>query len=200
VSTDWSSAMSDPVLPGLLSSDDPADIEGRRDSVTAIGDALKRMRRVFEAKPSAAVSEDQWACATLRRGVRLELLGPGDRRYGSDLPAAIGGDASGPPPGWYFRAGLAACIATATQIYAAERGILLDLLEVKVTSRSDQRSLLGVAGASGAMSLCTEVRIAAADVPDEDLLALVRRAQAESPVSATVAAGQLGVLRMAIVR
>lgn len=192
--------MSDPVSPGLLLSVNPADTAGRHDSITAIGDALGRMRRVFEAKPSAALTEDQWACATLRRGVRLDLLGPGDRRYGSDMPTAIGGDASGPPPGWYFRAGLAACIATATQVYAAERGILLDLLEVKVTSVSDQRGLLGVAGASAAMALCTEVRIAAADVPDEDLLALVRRAQAESPVSATVAAGRLGELRVAIVR
>ena len=192
--------MSKSTSPSLLPSVDPADTAGRHDSVTAIADALERMRRVFEAKPSAALTEDQWACATLRRGVGFDLLGPGDRRYASDMPTAIGGDASGPSPGWYFRAGLAACIATATQLYAAERGILLDLLEVKVTSRSDQRGLLGFAGTSATMSLCTEVRIAAADIPDEDLLALVRRAQAESPVSATVAGGRLGELSVAIVR
>lgn len=192
--------MSPPAIPDGRPSSGPVDTAARQASITAIGAALGRMRRVFETKPSAALTEDQWACASLRSGVGFDLLGPGDRRYGSDMPTAIGGDASGPPPGWYFRAGLAACIATATQLYAAERGILLDRLEVKVTSRSDQRGLLGLAGATAAMGLCTEVVIGAAGVPDEDLLALVRRAQAESPVSATVAAGRLGDLRVAIAR
>lgn len=170
-----------------------ADANGR------IAGALARMRRAFEARPEAAITDDSAATASLQTGARMRIAADDGHAVVSDMPAPAG-DGGGPTPAWYFRAGLAACTATALRLYAAERGIVLDALEVRVTSRSDKRGLLRIGDISAALDLCVEVRLSAAGVPDEVLHDLAREAYRFSPTNATLLAGRLGELRVSIQR
>ena len=84
----------------------------------------------------------------------------------SDMPKAIGGGGATPTPGWFLRAALANCDATAIAMRAAQRGLVLSALEVTVDSQADDRGLLGLRGAGvlpGPTSM--RVRIAAEGVP-----------------------------------
>jgi response regulator NasT len=63
------------------------------------------------------------------------------------MPAAIGGEDSGPTPGWLLRTALASCAVTRIAMEAASRGITLHTLEAHATSRSDLRGLVGLADA-----------------------------------------------------
>jgi uncharacterized OsmC-like protein len=101
---------------------------------------------------------------------------------------AMGGNASDPNPGWYFRAALASCCATVIAMRAARLGINLSKLEVAVESEGDARGILGLddrisAGMSG---LRTKVQIAVDNAGPEQLEELVRWSDEHSPVVCTV--------------
>lgn len=173
---------------------EPADANAR------IADALARMRRVFQARPETAVSDDMAATASLQAGACFQIATDGGYQVTSDMPTAAGGGGAAPTPGWYFRAGLAACTATALRLYAAERGVALDALEVRVSSRSDSRGLLQMGDATAAMGMRVEVRLSASGVADDVLLELARQAHSHSPTNATILAGRLGELDVKILR
>jgi uncharacterized OsmC-like protein len=67
---------------------------------------------------------------------------------------------------------------------AARDGIELTDLEVSVESESDFRGVLGVDPAvqPGPLSMHVDIRVAAANATDEQLRAIVERAEARSPV------------------
>ena len=67
----------------------------------------------------------------------------------TDMSAEVGGTGDRVSPGWLFRAGVASCAATMIAMMAAQRGIALATLEVRVDSRSDARGFLGVRDADG---------------------------------------------------
>jgi len=164
-----------------------------------VAESIARVRRHFEARPEMARGDDPPATATLGAGLALEIAGPQGQRARSDMPAAIGGNDAAPAPGWYLRAGMAACTATVVAMYAAEQGIVLESLEVTVSSHSDKRGLLGMADVSPASrGLHTMIRLAAAGVPEAVLRELAERAQRHSPVAATIAAGESGTLGIEI--
>ncbi len=73
-------------------------------------------------------------------GVRV-VLGDGlrcdltvrDRRFTSDLPAALGGGNDGPTPGEMFLASLGACTAMTLRMYARQKGWDLAGVEVELS-------------------------------------------------------------------
>ncbi len=91
-------------------------------------------------------------------------------------------------PDWLFIAGLASCAATSIAMAAAARGIQLSVLEVKASSRSDTRGLLGMSGADGQPvyagpgDVALTVRIAAEGVSPERLRQLVEDGVHCSPI------------------
>jgi uncharacterized OsmC-like protein len=91
-----------------------------------------------------------------------------------------------------FRAGMAACAATVVAMKAAEEGIALTALEVKVTSRSNGCGLLGMSNATGAKvsaapwDMTLHVRIDANGVSPQRLRDLVEEATRCSPMCAAV--------------
>ena len=89
---------------------------------------------------------------------------------------AMGGEASAPNPGWYFRASVAACCSTAIAMNAARRGINLTALEVTVEAEGDNRGILGMDEnvSAGHAALRTNVKIAADNATPEQLQDLVR--------------------------
>jgi uncharacterized OsmC-like protein len=100
------------------------------------------------------------------------------------MAESVGGGASTPTPGWLLRAALAACDASAVAMEAARDGIELTDLEVSVESESDFRGVLGVDPSvhAGPLSVRVGIRLAAEHATEEQLRAIVERAEAHSPV------------------
>lgn len=121
--------------------------------------------------------------AVLEQGLRFRVDGPA-QSLTTDMSKSVGGGASGPTPAWLMRAALAACDATLVAMEAARDGIELTDLEVSVESESDFRGVLGVdrTVAPGPLSMRVAIRVAAANAGDEQLRAIVERAESHSPV------------------
>lgn len=157
-------------------------------SIDHIRESLGQVARHFAEHPQDAMSQDKPAMAVLEEGLRCRAEGPNGACLVTDMPKPLGGGASAPTPGWLLRAALANCDATVIAMRAAQLGIVLTRLEVTVESQSDNRGVLGVSQSvpPGPLSMRTRVRIAANGSPPEQLLELVRWAEAHSPVSDAV--------------
>ena len=112
----------------------------------------------------------------------------------TDMPPELGGEGREVTPGWLFRAGIASCATTSIALAAAEKGIGLTRLEIRLVSRSDVRGLFGMPDSDGTtVSACPtdmrmEVQIAARDASAEVLRALVEKAVDCSPIPSAVRA------------
>ena len=111
-----------------------------------IGAAVQRATAYLTDHPRDAQYRDSHARARLGEGLRVEVEGPGGERLTTDMPKGIGGGATKPSPGWYFRAAAAACVASLIGIRAAMLDIELapESVEVTVDSESDDRGILGI--------------------------------------------------------
>jgi uncharacterized OsmC-like protein len=155
---------------------------------STIADALDRLSNAIEADPARARAKHSSATANLVEGLKCLVSGPSGELIETDMPRAMGGSASHPSPGWYFRASLAACCATVIAQQAARRGIGLTELEVTVESSGDNRGLLGLdpSISAGHSLIRTSVRIGAQNASKEQLQDLVRWANDHSPVACTI--------------
>src|SRR5262249_58360458 len=100
----------------------------------------------------------------------------------------MGGNATGPSPGWFFRASLASCCATVIAMRAARLGVNLTTLEVTVESDGDHRGILGLDDriSAGVVALRTTVPDGAANPNAAPLHDPVRWADGHSPVGFNV--------------
>ncbi len=157
--------------------------------MTDIGAAVKRASAYLTDHPGDAVYRDSHARARLGDGLRVEVEGPGGERLSTDMPKGIGGGASKPSPGWYFRAAAAACVASLIGIRAAMLGIDLpaDSVEVTVDSESDDRGILGLDDRipAGALSLRAVVTIQGSDRGRDVLEQIAQWAVDHCPVTDT---------------
>lgn len=169
-----------------------------------IGAAIERAREAFRRRPEAAMHEDAPALARWVGGVQVAIAHPNGQQVQTDMPKQLGGSGEHVTAGWLLRSALAGCLTTTLVMAAAARGIALDRVEVRASSRSDARGILGVATADGMRvdpgphDLQLEVHIAAAGVPAEQLRALVQEADALSAVSAAVRNGLMHPVRVEI--
>jgi len=146
------------------------------------------LSEALRAHPEKARAKYAPATATLESGLKCRVTGPSGEQIETDMPPALGGAGSGPNPGWFFRASLAACCSTVIAAQAARLGINLTKLEVTVEGEGDHRGMLGVEDAisAGHSTMRTNVRISAQDATSEQLEELVQWAAAHSPVGCTV--------------
>lgn len=137
---------------------------------------------------SDASGPDEEACAILESGLRSRIVGPGEQSAHADGPTGIGGFASAPNPGWLLRAGVASCAAALVAVRAAEKGVKLDRLEVRVNSRSDPRGVLDVANEVpiGFLGMAIHVTLRADGVPAATLKELAEWGVAHSPMTDSV--------------
>jgi uncharacterized OsmC-like protein len=156
-------------------------------SVRNIREAIEKTSRVFTKQPEKARSKNAPATARLLDGLRCVATGPSGETLHTDMPAAMGGAATAPNPGWVLRAAVATCTATAIAMRAAKLGVELTTLEVTVESHSDNRGLLGLDDkvSAGLSSLATRVKIGATNVPADELRALAEWGDRHSPVACT---------------
>lgn len=140
------------------------------------------------AHPEKARARTGPYTATLESGLRCRVDGPNGQTIYTDMPPALGGDASAPNPGWYLRAAMASCTATVIAMRAARLGIGLTTLTVSVDTEADQRGLLGLDDrvSAGVVTLRTHVRIGSDGAGSDQLRALVAWGDAHSPVACTV--------------
>lgn len=158
----------------------------------SIASAVQRVRSVFERRPEAAVHDDTLATARWQGGSRVVTAHAGGATLATDMPVELGGTGDLVTPGWLFRAGLASCAATSIVLAAAAEGVELARLEVRVSSRSDSRGLLGMEGPdgqpvyAGPSDVQLQVQIDAPGIAPDRVRAMVERAVRNSPVPSLV--------------
>ena len=155
-----------------------------------IADAARSAAEYLTGHPDQARYRDAHARAHLVSRLKVTVDGPGGEHVETDMPKGIGGTASMPSPGWYFRAATAACVASLIGIRAAALDIALvpGSVEVMVDSESDDRGILGVNDEipAGALSMKIVVGLRSRTADRPTLEALVAWAVDHCPVTDTV--------------
>lgn len=157
-------------------------------SSPSIRKAVDSAAAYLAAHPDEARYRDSHARARLRDDLGVDVDGPGGERLRTDMPKGIGGQATAPSPGWFFRAATASCVASLVGIRAAMLGIELGPVEVIADSESDDRGILGLdpAVVAGALSVKIVVSITAKRTDQKELEALVAWAVEHCPVADTI--------------
>ncbi len=161
-------------------------------SAQYVADAMQRVEVVLRRRPDMGLHDDSPAIARWRDSTRIVTSNANGIEIATDMPGELGGTGDQVTPGWLLRAGLAACTATRIAMSAAAAGIELTTLELRATSRSDTRGILGMTEADGApigagpQDLRLHVTIAARGVPAEKLRELVEESHRCSPVPCAI--------------
>ena len=161
-------------------------------AVEKIAAAMERVSSALTRKPQAGLKDDMPATVRWAGSLRTVAHTEAGAEVATDMPEAIGGDDSGPTPGWLLRVALASCAVTRIAMEAAARGITLETLEAHATSRSDLRGLLRIATPDGStvpagpVAMDLHVRIGAPGVDAATLRALVEATPGCSPITCAV--------------
>jgi uncharacterized OsmC-like protein len=161
-------------------------------SVQQIADAMERVQGVLRRRPDMGLHDDAPATARWQGSTRIVTRHPSGAEIATDMPGELGGTGEHVTPGWLMRAALAACTATRIAMGAAAAGIELSTLELRASSRSDTRGLLGMnetdgtAIGAGPRDVQLHVSIAAHGVPAERLRELVEESHRCSPVPCAI--------------
>jgi uncharacterized OsmC-like protein len=98
-----------------------------------------------------------------------------------DLAPGMGGDATGPSPGFFARAAIAGCVAIAVKMLAARERVTLEAVDVSVETDFDDAALFGL-GSGTASPLETRILIdVTTDAPKDHVRDIVHRALAMDP-------------------
>jgi uncharacterized OsmC-like protein len=173
-------------------------------SIEDIAAGMKRVESVLRQRPQVSLHDDAPATAKWEGGLRIVSSHKNGHSMPTDMSVQFGGTGDQVSPGWLFRAGLASCAATCIVMAAAAEGIELTSLEVKATSRSDARGMLGIEGADGEpifpgpRDVALHVRVAAPGVAEDRLRQLIEKSQRCSPIPRAVEQGQPVTLHVEI--
>lgn len=149
-----------------------------------IQESIQGVIEYYTKNPEKAVGSDKEAIAVIEEGLRVRATGPDGQTLVCDMPKGLGGGATAPSPGWMMRASLANCEAVMIALRAAQLGIELSTLEVRVDSVSDDRGMLGADDSkpAGPLNMKVSIRIGADRVPAEKLHEIIAWAEKHSPV------------------
>jgi uncharacterized OsmC-like protein len=157
-----------------------------------IAAALRRVQAVLERSPETGLHDDAPATARWNSDTRIVATHENGTQIATDMPSELGGSGDKVTPGWLFRAGFASCAATTIAMAAARSGIALQALEVRASSRSDMRGLLGMMGDDSEHVTATpqdmqlHIKIAARGLPTQQLRTLVEEGLRCSPIPCAV--------------
>ena len=171
---------------------------------SSIADALQRTRSVLQRRPETGLHDDAPATVRWDGGARMVASHANGTEVSTDMPTQFGGTGDQVTPGWLFRAGLASCAGTSIAMAAAAQHIELTALEVRASSRSDARGMLGMSDAAGRPvfagpgDVLLLVKIAAQAVSPERLHALVNEGYRCSPIPNAVENAVPVTLRIAV--
>lgn len=140
---------------------------------THIQESQKNVIERLSANPEKAVTtlamsgsvEDGLACSVTQ----------GSHSAVMDMGIAMGGEARGPSPGFFARAGIVGCVAIATKMTAAREGLELRSVHVDLEMDSDNLAVFGLGGKKAA-PLKTRISIQIdTDEPADAVSGLVER-------------------------
>jgi uncharacterized OsmC-like protein len=151
---------------------------------THIRESMQGVIEYYTQNPGNALSQDKPAVAVIEEGLRARATGPDGQTLVCDMPKGLGGGASAPTPGWMMRAALANCEAIMIALRAAQLGVELKTLDVRVDSVSDDRGMLGMDDSkpAGPLNMKVSIRIGADNVSAETLHEIIGWAEKHSPV------------------
>ena len=154
----------------------------------AIRTAIEGASAYLTEHPEEAAYTDSLATARVVGGLHVRVEGPTGEVLETDMPAAVGGAASAPSPGWFLRAAVAACVTSLATMRAAQLGLSGFACEVEVDSESDDRGILGLdlSVPGGPLSMRVGLRMAADGAGLEQLEELAVWAIEHCPVSDAV--------------
>ncbi len=149
-----------------------------------IRSSIQGVIEYYTQHPDHALSQDKEAVAVIEEGLRAHATGPDGQILVCDMPKPLGGGATAPSPGWMMRAALANCEAMMIALRAAQLGVELSTLEVRVGSTSDARGMQGkdASPPAGPLHLPVSIRIGAEGASTETLHEIVAWAERHSPV------------------
>jgi uncharacterized OsmC-like protein len=149
-----------------------------------IRESMQGVIEHYTQNPEKAVGPDSEAIAVIEEGLRVRATGSNGQTLVCDMPKGLGGGATAPSPGWTMRAALANCETIMIALRAAQLGIQLDTLEVRVDSLSDDRGMLGMDDSkpAGPLNMKVSIRIDAEGAPEEKLREIIEWAEKHSPV------------------
>jgi organic hydroperoxide reductase OsmC/OhrA len=157
-------------------------------AIKDIAAAMHRVEAILRRRPEKGLNDDAPATARWQSGTRVVTSHSNGTVVQTDMPTELGGSGDQVSPGWLFRSGVASCLATCIAMRAAESGIELAALEVRASSRSDLRGLLGINDATGEpvsagpLGLQLLVRIRSRGIPGEQLRKLVEESHRCAPM------------------
>ena len=152
-----------------------------------IAERLASLEGFYAEQPHRATAADAPATAVLGPDLTCEVAGPDGWSMHTAMMKAVGGDASGPTPGWVMRAALVSCTATTIAMRAAQAGIEIASVEVVAESRSDGRGLLGVEGHHPEpLEMHLTVTVAAPGVDPDRVEQVVRDADLSTPIGESI--------------
>jgi uncharacterized OsmC-like protein len=166
-----------------------------------IAGALDSLSNAIQSNPEKARVKYAPATAVLENGLKCRVRGPSGEHIETDMPTVMGGTGSGPNPGWFFRASLAACCSTVIAAQAARLGIDLTKLEVTVEGEGDNRGMLGLDNriSAGHSAIRSNVEIGAKNATPKQLQELVGWAMDHSPVGRTVRDAPMNTLSVIVI-
>jgi len=149
-----------------------------------IRDSMQGVIGYYTQNPDRALSQDKEAVAVIEDGLRVRATGPDGQSLVCDMSKGLGGGGTAPSPGWMMRAALANCEAIMIVLRAAQFGVHLHTLEVRVDSLSDDRGMLGMDDSrpAGPINMKVNIRIGADGVSEEKLHEIIEWAEHHSPV------------------
>jgi uncharacterized OsmC-like protein len=147
--------------------------------------AIESLKERFIKFPEKAVGPDSPALARLANDLSVTVEAPSGYSVTTAMPKGLAGTGEAPTPGWFMRAGVASCTATAIAMRAAELSVPIQQVEVAVESLSNNAGGFDISDDIPAGPLETTMRITvASDVaPKEALEEIVRWAVEHSPVA-----------------
>ena len=137
----------------------------------AIKSALDRMVDVYQKKPYIAQSTSA-ITGVVEDGLACRIT-DGNLTVTADLPEVMGGNDTGPTPGFYARAGLAGCVSMGIKMMGARAGHNFRSVRVHVENDFDDRAIYGLCDTTAAP---VETRVGIeidSDLDDSELRAFV---------------------------
>jgi uncharacterized OsmC-like protein len=149
--------------------------------------AMERAQQLLREHPSAAKKASPPVTAIWCDGLQCEMSHREGHKVVTDMASTLGGDGTGPSPGWLLRASLAACTATAIAMRAAMANIELRKLQVSVHGEVDTRAAIGIDGVSLAMTgMRMSIMVGANNAPESHLREIAEWGATQSTVSSTL--------------
>ena len=150
------------------------------DKDSRIRNAQQRVVEVFTKRPQQALSTN-YANATITDGLTCTFT-QGEHSAVMDMPEIMGGDDTGPTPGFYARAGIAGCVSMGIKQTAVMAGAIFDSVAVDIETDFNDGAMMGIGAGTSAAPLETRLAIRIkADLPESEISAIVEKALGMDP-------------------